>query len=36
VLNLLSTIDTNIPTDKKGRLNAENPWKASLKLMANP
>jgi hypothetical protein len=36
VLHLLSTIDTNVPVDKKGRLNVENPWKASLKLMANP
>jgi len=36
VLNLLSGIDPEVPVDKKGRLNAENPWKASLKLMANP
>ena len=36
VLNLLSGINDNVPVDKKGRLNAENPWKASLKLMANP
>jgi hypothetical protein len=34
VLNLMAGIDPNIPVDKKGRLNAENPWKASLKLMA--
>lgn len=36
VLNLLSTIDVNVPVDKKGRLNVENPWKASLKLMSSP
>lgn len=36
VLNLMSGINPDIPVDKKGRLNAENPWKASLKLMANP
>lgn len=36
VLNLLSGINENVPVDKKGRLNAENPWKASLKLMTNP
>lgn len=36
VLNLLCVYDAEVPTDKKGRLNAENPWKASLKLMANP
>ena len=36
VLNLLASVDPNVPVDKKGRLNAENPWKAALKLMANP
>jgi dynein heavy chain len=36
VLNLMASIDPNVPVDKKGRLNVENPWKASLKLMANP
>jgi hypothetical protein len=28
-LNLLSAIDPNVPVDKKGRLSAENPWKAA-------
>jgi hypothetical protein len=36
VLNLLATIDPNVPVTKAGKLNAENPWKASQKLMANP
>jgi len=36
VLNLMAGIDPNVPVDKKGRLNVENPWKASLKLMSNP
>jgi len=36
VLNLLSSVNPDVPVDKKGRLNAENPWKAALKLMANP
>lgn len=36
VLHLLSGVEPTVPVDKKGRLNAENPWKASLKLMANP
>jgi dynein heavy chain, axonemal len=36
VLNLLAGIDPAVPVDKKGRLVAENPWKASLKLMQNP
>jgi hypothetical protein len=36
VLHLLSGIDPAVPVDKKGRLNVENPWKASLKLMSNP
>lgn len=36
VLHLLSGIDPNVPVDKKGKLSAENPWKAALKLMANP
>lgn len=35
-LHLLSGVDPNVPVDKKGRLNAENPWKAALKLMGNP
>ena len=29
VLNLLATIDVNVPVTKTGKLNAENPWKAS-------
>jgi dynein heavy chain, axonemal len=36
VLNLMAGINDLIPVDKKKRLNVENPWKASLKLMANP
>ncbi len=36
VLNLLSGINPEVPVDKKGRLNAENPWKAALKVMGNP
>jgi len=36
VLHLLSGVDPLVPVDKKGKLNAENPWKAALKLMANP
>lgn len=36
VLHLLSGVDPLVPVDKKGRLNAEVPWKAALKLMANP
>jgi hypothetical protein len=29
VLNLLAGIDPNVPVTKAGKLNAENPWKAS-------
>jgi len=36
VLHLLSGVSPDVPVDKKGRLNVENPWKASLKLMGNP
>jgi dynein heavy chain len=36
VLNLLAGIDPLVQVDKKGRLNAEAPWKNALKLMANP
>jgi dynein heavy chain len=36
VLHLLCGIHPDVPVDKKGRLNAENPWKAALKLMAVP
>lgn len=36
VLHLLATIDPNVQVDKKGRMNAEQPWKNSLKLMQNP
>lgn len=36
VLHLLCTVDPNVPVDKKGKLNAEVPWKAALKLMGNP
>jgi dynein heavy chain len=36
VLHLLSGVSPDVPVDKKGRLNVENPWKASLKLMSNP
>jgi dynein heavy chain, axonemal len=36
VLHLLAGIDPNVQVDKKGKLNAENPWKNALKLMANP
>jgi hypothetical protein len=32
----LCTLDPNIPVTKKGKLDAENPWKACLKLMQNP
>ena len=33
---MLSGVDPNVPVDKKGKLNVENPWKAALKLMGNP
>lgn len=36
VLHLLAGLDPNVPTDKKGKLSAENPWKAALKLLQNP
>jgi dynein heavy chain len=36
VLHLLSGVSPDVPVDKKGKLNVENPWKAALKLMANP
>lgn len=36
VLHLLCTVDPGVPVDKKGRLSVESPWKASLKMMANP
>jgi hypothetical protein len=36
VLHLMATIHPDVQVDKKGRLNAENPWKNALKLMANP
>jgi dynein heavy chain len=36
VLHLLAGVNDQVPVDKKGKLNVENPWKASLKLMANP
>jgi len=36
VLHLLSGINPDVPVDKKGRLNAENPWKVAQKLQANP
>jgi dynein heavy chain len=36
VLNLLAGVDPRVPVDIKGRLNAENPWKASLLLMKEP
>jgi len=35
VLHLLCTIDPNVP-QKKGKLDADNPWKACLKIMQNP
>ena len=35
VLHLLCTIDPAVP-HRRGRLDAENPWKACLKIMANP
>lgn len=36
VLHLLSGVNPDVPVDKKGRLNAENPWKVAQKLQANP
>jgi hypothetical protein len=35
VLHLLCTIDKSIP-EKRGKLDAAEPWKACLKLMQNP
>jgi len=35
VLHLLCGIDKTIP-EKKGKLDTDSPWKACLKLMANP
>lgn len=29
-------VDPPVPVDKKGKLNAENNWKVSLKMMGNP
>ncbi len=36
VLNLLSGLEAVIPVDKNGKLKAENNWKISLQMMANP
>jgi len=36
VLHLLSGVSPDVPVTKTGKLNVEAPWKASLKLMANP
>jgi dynein heavy chain len=36
VLNLLCTVDPNVPVDKAGKLKTEKPWSTSLSLMANP
>lgn len=36
VLHLLSSLESNIPVDKNGKLKTENNWKVSLSLMANP
>jgi hypothetical protein len=36
VLHLLSGLDPVIPVDRNGKLKAENNWKISLNLMANP
>jgi dynein heavy chain len=36
VLHLMATINPDVQVDKKGRMNSENPWKNSLKLMQKP
>lgn len=36
VINILASIDPDIPTDKKGKLKTDNPWKVALGTMKNP
>lgn len=36
VINILASVDPDIPVDKKGRLKTENPWKTALGTMKNP
>ena len=36
VINILCTVDPDIPVTKKGKLNSENPWKVALGTMKNP
>jgi dynein heavy chain len=36
VLNILCTVDPDIPVKKNGALNTENPWKTALGTMKNP
>jgi len=36
VINILASVDPDIPVDKKGRLKTENPWKTALATMKNP